>query len=168
MGITAVCGADIAVEFYECDRVGILGLGGLGHMAIKFAAALGTEVTALSRSASKRDEALACGAHKFIAHGDDAALDAAAASLDFILVTLATTEPVDRLGDKAWLLSRYRGEQLAKRVTVSSRAARSDCLEKHALLAALDLGHAAREDQLRCGVGHFMVRCFWPRRAGRV
>ena len=41
------------------DKVGILGLGGLGHMAIKFARALGCTVTALSGSVSKADEALA-------------------------------------------------------------------------------------------------------------
>lgn len=52
------------------DRVGILGLGGLGIMAIKFARALGCEVTALSSSASKAEEALKNGAHKFVAHGD--------------------------------------------------------------------------------------------------
>ena len=44
------------------DRVGILGLGGLGSMALTFAKALGYEVTALSSTTSKRDEALASGA----------------------------------------------------------------------------------------------------------
>jgi uncharacterized zinc-type alcohol dehydrogenase-like protein len=79
----------------ENDRVGILGLGGLGHMAIKFASALGRRVTALSGSASKAEEAKALGAHHFVAHSDQAQLDAIASSLDFILVTLATQEPVD-------------------------------------------------------------------------
>jgi len=77
------------------DRVGILGLGGLGHMAIKFAKALGCEVTALSSSESKKTEALSHGATNYIAHSDPAQLEAAAASLDFILVTLATQDPVD-------------------------------------------------------------------------
>ena len=89
------------------DRVGILGLGGLGHMAIKFAAALGCDVTALSSTSSKREEALAIGAHRFVAHGDEKEVEAAAASLDFILVTLATTEPVDFA--KFFTLLRPRG-----------------------------------------------------------
>lgn len=77
------------------DKVGILGLGGLGHMAIKFASALGREVTALSGSASKAEEAKALGAHAFVSHSDQSQLDALAGTLDFILVTLATTQTVD-------------------------------------------------------------------------
>ncbi|KAL3898469.1 MAG: hypothetical protein SGPRY_012835, partial [Prymnesium sp.] len=55
------------------DRVGILGLGGLGNMALKFARALGTEVTALSSSPTKKDEATSNGAHNFLVHSDPAA-----------------------------------------------------------------------------------------------
>jgi len=77
------------------DKVGILGLGGLGHMAIKFASALGRTVTALSSSDKKKDEAFALGAHAFVAHSDQEQLDSIAGSLDVIMVTLATTEPVD-------------------------------------------------------------------------
>lgn len=77
------------------DKVGILGLGGLGSMAIKFARALGTTVTALSSTEAKREEALGMGAHSFVAHADQEALDAAAGTLDFILVTLATQQQVD-------------------------------------------------------------------------
>ena len=79
----------------EGDKVGILGLGGLGHMAIKFASALGRTVTALSSSMSKAEEAKDMGAHNYVAHSDQSQLDAIAGSLDFILVTLATQEPVD-------------------------------------------------------------------------
>ena len=77
------------------DKVGILGLGGLGHMATKFASALGRTVTVLSTTMSKAEEAKSLGAHAFVAHSDQAQLDAIAGSLDFILVTLATQEPVD-------------------------------------------------------------------------
>jgi len=77
------------------DRVGILGLGGLGHMAIKFARALGRDVTAISSSASKRDAALSHGATKFLVHTDDDEMAAAAGTLDFILVTIATNKEVD-------------------------------------------------------------------------
>ena len=89
------------------DKVGILGLGGLGTMAIKFAAALGTEVYALSSSNSKKDDAMALGAHHFIAHASDEEMAANAASLDFILVTLATQETIDFT--KFFALLRPRG-----------------------------------------------------------
>lgn len=77
------------------DRIGILGLGGLGHMAIKFAKALGREVTAISSSASKRSDALSHGASRFLVHTNDEDMQAAAGSLDFILVTIATNKEVD-------------------------------------------------------------------------
>jgi len=89
------------------DKVGILGLGGLGHMAIKFASALGREVTALSGSNKKEAEAKELGAHNFVAHSDQALLDSIAGSLDFILVTLATQEQVDFA--KFFALLRKRG-----------------------------------------------------------
>ena len=54
------------------DRVGVLGLGGLGTMAITFASKLGCEVTALSSSDSKKRAALDLGATKFVAHADAA------------------------------------------------------------------------------------------------
>jgi uncharacterized zinc-type alcohol dehydrogenase-like protein len=47
-------------------RVAVLGLGGLGHMAVKFAAAFGAEVTMLSTSPSKEADAKKLGAHHFI------------------------------------------------------------------------------------------------------
>uniref|UniRef100_A0A6U7HBT6 Alcohol dehydrogenase-like C-terminal domain-containing protein n=1 Tax=Haptolina brevifila TaxID=156173 RepID=A0A6U7HBT6_9EUKA len=76
-------------------------------MALKFAGALGCEVTALSSSASKKNEAIKNGAHKFIAHADEAEMTASAASLDFLLVTLATQETVDF--SKFFSLLRPRG-----------------------------------------------------------
>jgi uncharacterized zinc-type alcohol dehydrogenase-like protein len=51
-------------------KVAVIGLGGLGHMAVKIAHALGAEVTVLSRSESKRDDALALGADHYFATGD--------------------------------------------------------------------------------------------------
>ena len=47
------------------DRVGVLGVGGLGHLAIKFAAAMGCNVVVLSGSESKREQAMAFGAKEF-------------------------------------------------------------------------------------------------------
>jgi uncharacterized zinc-type alcohol dehydrogenase-like protein len=68
-------------------RVGVVGIGGLGHLALQFARAMGCEVTALSTNPAKRAEALAFGAHRFLAATDAKALRAAAQSLDFVLST---------------------------------------------------------------------------------
>lgn len=70
------------------DRVAVVGIGGLGHLAIKFLRAWGCEVTAFTSSAAKREEALALGAHQVITTGDAAALKARAAQFQFILVTI--------------------------------------------------------------------------------
>ena len=51
-------------------RVAILGMGGLGHMGVKIAAAMGAEVTVLSHSEKKREDALKMGAHQFVSTKD--------------------------------------------------------------------------------------------------
>ncbi len=66
-------------------KVGVLGVGGLGHLAIQFAHALGCDVTAISSSPSKRDEALAFGADRFILAGDKAGMKTLHRGLDLIL-----------------------------------------------------------------------------------
>ncbi len=68
-------------------KVAIVGVGGLGHLAIQFAHALGCEVTALSTSSSKRDEALAFGADRFVLLGDKDEMKKLGTSLDLILYT---------------------------------------------------------------------------------
>ncbi|GAA5903608.1 hypothetical protein JCM6882_003000 [Rhodosporidiobolus microsporus] len=70
-------------------RVGVVGLGGLGHFAVLFAKAMGAEVTAISRGEGKKADAEAMGATRFIATGDDAAAAFAAhkRSLDLIICT---------------------------------------------------------------------------------
>lgn len=55
-------------------RVGVVGIGGLGHMALKFLRAWGCEVTAFTSSSSKFDEAKALGAHRVVSSRDSAAL----------------------------------------------------------------------------------------------
>ena len=69
------------------DRVGVVGIGGLGHMAIRFARAWGCEVTAFTSSAAKHDEARALGAHRVASSTDSKAIAALAGSLDLIIVT---------------------------------------------------------------------------------
>ena len=79
------------------DRVGVVGIGGLGHLGVKFARAWGCEVTAFTSSASKRDEAMAMGAHRVVSSTDKAELKAAAGSLDFLLVTVGASLNWDAL-----------------------------------------------------------------------
>ncbi len=70
------------------DRVGIVGIGGLGHMGLKFAKAWGCEVTAFTSHESKAEEARGFGAHRVISSRDSDALRKAANSLDLLLVTV--------------------------------------------------------------------------------
>lgn len=73
------------------SKVAVMGLGGLGHMGVKFAAALGAEVTVLSHSASKRDDALAMGATHFIDTSAPESLKPLRKSFDLILNTVSAT-----------------------------------------------------------------------------
>jgi len=79
-------------------RVGVVGVGGLGHFALLFAKALGCdEVVALSRSSSKKDDALALGADRFIATGEDPDWASNNAnSLDLIISTVSGSFPLDQ------------------------------------------------------------------------
>jgi uncharacterized zinc-type alcohol dehydrogenase-like protein len=70
------------------DKVGILGMGGLGHMGIKFAKALGAEVTLFTRSASKAAEGRRQGADHVIVSTDAEQMKAAAERFDFLLDTI--------------------------------------------------------------------------------
>jgi D-arabinose 1-dehydrogenase-like Zn-dependent alcohol dehydrogenase len=69
-------------------RVGVIGIGGVGHIALKFARALGAEVYAISTSASKEEEAKKLGAHHFINTNDKESLAKYQNHLDFILCTV--------------------------------------------------------------------------------
>jgi uncharacterized zinc-type alcohol dehydrogenase-like protein len=66
-------------------KLAVVGLGGLGHMAVKFGVAFGAEVTVLSTSASKKEDALKLGAHKFIVTKDAEQLKSVMGYFDFIL-----------------------------------------------------------------------------------
>jgi uncharacterized zinc-type alcohol dehydrogenase-like protein len=69
-------------------RVGVIGIGGLGHMALQFLNAWGCDVTAFTSSESKRAEAIELGAHHTLDSRDPAALAAAANRFDLILSTV--------------------------------------------------------------------------------
>ncbi len=69
-------------------RVGVIGLGGLGHMAVKLAVAMGAEVTVISRTKDKEESAKAIGAKGILASTDAEAMKNAANSLDLIIDTI--------------------------------------------------------------------------------
>ncbi|MDE1145827.1 MAG: NAD(P)-dependent alcohol dehydrogenase [Azospirillaceae bacterium] len=76
------------------SRVGVLGLGGLGHMAVKLAAGMGADVTVLSRTKDKEADALALGANRLLASTDAAAMAQAQSSLDLIIDTVPVKHDV--------------------------------------------------------------------------
>ncbi|PCK22938.1 alcohol dehydrogenase [Bacillus pumilus] len=76
-------------------KVAIVGMGGLGHVAIQFAHALGAEITVLSRSLNKKDEALSFGAKDYFATSDPETFKALAGQYDVILNTVSANINVD-------------------------------------------------------------------------
>lgn len=70
-------------------KLGVLGLGGLGHMAVKFGVAFGAEVTVLSTSPSKEADAKRLGAHKFVVTSDEKQAESVKGYFDFILDTVS-------------------------------------------------------------------------------
>jgi alcohol dehydrogenase (NADP+) len=76
-------------------KLAVLGLGGLGHMGVKFGVAFGAEVTVLSTSPSKKEAAIALGAHNFVVTSDEAQLKAVAGSFDFILDTVSAVHDMN-------------------------------------------------------------------------
>lgn len=89
------------------DRVGVIGIGGLGHLAVQFLNKWGCEVVAFTSTESKREEARRMGAHHAVNSRDESELAVLAGSLDFIICTanasmnweayLATLAPKGRL-----------------------------------------------------------------------
>lgn len=94
----------VQYEVSPMDRVGVIGIGGLGHLALQFARAWGCEVTAFTTSDSKADEAKALGAHHVANTRDDGALKKLSGSFDLVLNTTAADLP--------W--SKYMGTLCAK------------------------------------------------------
>ena len=76
------------------SKVAVAGLGGLGHMGVKLAAAMGAEVTVLSRSESKRADAEKLGAHAFLNTGDKDAMKAKRGYFDMVLNTIPVRHDV--------------------------------------------------------------------------
>ncbi|MFJ7075112.1 NAD(P)-dependent alcohol dehydrogenase [Streptomyces sp. NPDC098781] len=77
-------------------KVAVLGMGGLGHMAVKIAHALGAEVTVLSQSLRKKDDGLRLGADHYYATSDPKTFEELAGSFDLILSTVSAPLNLDR------------------------------------------------------------------------
>ncbi|MGC1528852.1 MAG: NAD(P)-dependent alcohol dehydrogenase, partial [Phormidesmis sp.] len=78
----------------EGQTLGVAGIGGLGHMAIKIGKALGAEVVAFTRSASKRDQILEIGADKVVISTDEDQMNEAAQSLDMMINTIPVAHDI--------------------------------------------------------------------------
>lgn len=76
-------------------KLGVVGLGGLGHMAVKFGVALGAEVTVFSTSPNKEEDAKKLGAHHFVVSKDEAQMKAVFHSFDFILDTVSANHDIN-------------------------------------------------------------------------
>ena len=76
-------------------KVAVVGLGGLGHIGVKFAVAMGAEVTVLSHSPSKQSDALAMGAHSFVSTKDPSNLKPLVKNFDLILNTVSAELVID-------------------------------------------------------------------------
>jgi uncharacterized zinc-type alcohol dehydrogenase-like protein len=85
-GITVF--APLVMYAKSIDRVGIIGIGGLGHMAVKFAAACGFDVTALTSSESKFEEAKGFGANHAVSTKDSAAIRKLGGRFDLLISTV--------------------------------------------------------------------------------
>jgi uncharacterized zinc-type alcohol dehydrogenase-like protein len=78
------------------EKVAIVGFGGLGHMGVKIAAALGAEVTVFSQTLAKQDDGLAFGATDYIATRDMSVLKPLAKSFDLVVSTISASWSIDR------------------------------------------------------------------------
>jgi alcohol dehydrogenase (NADP+) len=78
------------------DEVAVVGLGGLGHLAVKLAASMGTEVTVLSTSRGKAEDAARLGAKRFVSTRELGALDALVGKFNLILDTVSATHDVNK------------------------------------------------------------------------
>jgi uncharacterized zinc-type alcohol dehydrogenase-like protein len=94
-GITVF--APLAMYAKPTDRVGIIGIGGLGHIAVKFAASYGCDVTAFTSSEKKFNEAKGFGANHVVSSRDSAAIKKLAGRFDLLINTVNATLDWDAL-----------------------------------------------------------------------
>lgn len=77
------------------DKVGVIGLGGLGHMGVKFAAAMGAQVVMITTSPEKGNDAKRLGASAVLLSNDEVQMEAQAGSFDFLLNTIPVAHNMD-------------------------------------------------------------------------
>ncbi len=87
-GVT-VYSALVYYKVHPAMKVGVIGIGGLGHLALQFASKMGCEVTAFSSTPDKESEARGLGAHHFVFGDDSQTLEKVASTQDFILSTVS-------------------------------------------------------------------------------
>ena len=78
----------VQFDVKSTDKVAVIGIGGLGHIALQFLNAWGCEVTAFTSSEAKHQEAVGLGAHRTLNSRDASEIEAAAGSFDFIISTV--------------------------------------------------------------------------------
>jgi uncharacterized zinc-type alcohol dehydrogenase-like protein len=77
------------------QKVGVVGLGGLGHMAVKFANAFGAEVTLFTTSEGKTADAKRLGAHEVVISRDEEAMEKQSRSFDFLIDTVSASHDIN-------------------------------------------------------------------------
>ncbi|WP_082533748.1 NAD(P)-dependent alcohol dehydrogenase [Marmoricola sp. Leaf446] len=77
-------------------KVAIIGMGGLGHMGVKIAAALGADVTVLSQTTSKEEDGKRFGAHHYYATKEESTFEELAGHFDLIVNTVSADLPIDK------------------------------------------------------------------------
>ncbi|VFQ99670.1 unnamed protein product [Cuscuta campestris] len=90
------------LKYFGLDKpgmnIGVVGLGGLGHMVVKYARAFGSKVTVISTSAGKKEEAIErLGADSFLVSRDPEQMQAAASTLDGVIDTVSAVHPISPL-----------------------------------------------------------------------
>lgn len=80
---------------YEGKNVAVIGMGGLGHMAVQIAHAMGADVTVLSRTLNKKEDGLKLGASHYYATTDESTFEELANSFDIIINTVSANLPID-------------------------------------------------------------------------
>jgi uncharacterized zinc-type alcohol dehydrogenase-like protein len=94
-GVTVL--APLLMHAKPTDRVGIIGIGGLGHLALQFASAYGCEVTAFTSNVDKFDEARQFGADRVVSSTSSAILDELAGAFDLLINTSSVEQDWNRL-----------------------------------------------------------------------
>ncbi|GGF41443.1 alcohol dehydrogenase [Marmoricola endophyticus] len=84
-----------ALGVKQGSKVGVIGLGGLGHVAVKIAAAMGADVTVLSRTEAKKEDGLRFGAKEYLATEDESVFTDHAGEFEVILNTVGSGIPLD-------------------------------------------------------------------------